>query len=142
MNGEFFDFDLDSLAVNVHSSAGSNMVMSAEAPTRSTPASFQPITLAGLQESQRTTSCGSPAATISAIGMGSVISANAIDAAVAKAIPHCLSIGFGAERWVHLAVGVVVTDLFVSEQEMMWRNFTGHLHSLLSSLANLFKRCI
>src|SRR5205814_7680486 len=72
--------------------------------------------------------------------MGSVISGNAIDAAVAKAIPHCLSIGFGAERWVHLAVGVVVTDLFVSEQEMMWRNFTGHLQSLLSSFANLLDR--
>src|SRR5881227_3151552 len=68
INGEFFDFDLDSFAVKVHSSAGSKITISAGTPTRSTPASFQPITLAGFDESQRTANCGSPPATISAIG--------------------------------------------------------------------------
>src|SRR5881409_3465850 len=53
-NGEFFDFDFDTSAVNIHSSSASKITTSAAAPTRSTPASFHPINAAGFVESQRT----------------------------------------------------------------------------------------
>src|SRR5437588_4384181 len=70
--------------------------------------------------------------------MRRVIGSNRVDSPIANRFNQSNSIFFGAQRRVHLCIGVEARDRSVRQSEMVWGYFAGYSHAALLRAANQF----
>ena len=69
-------------------------------------------------------------------GVGRVIGSDGVDGAVEEAFDHGGAIAFGAQGRIHLRIGVVEANAFLSQREMMRRDFAGDVQALVARFAD------
>ena len=69
-------------------------------------------------------------------GVGRVIGSDGVDGAVEEAFDHGGAIAFGAQGGIHLRIGVVEANAFLSQREMMRCDFAGDVQALVARFAD------